>query len=231
MISIEYENFNIINPIIDEFESGVPSFSCDDLMAPIISELNKRGYYTRSCCQGHYIEYDEKYRDKIYDYEYEQDYIEYTKLVLRNHKFTYPNIRFTPEVFLRLSNHISTLPSEWIASVVTDRYTKNSIDRSSINIFLNDNDYEFNTPYEFYARMVELHRILYDWVCTLPTYSDIRDIIDLNYDAILVPGGVKPNWKGSVLFLSNEEMDIHEKEVEAQLTAQLAEYHKSHPAG
>lgn len=38
------------------------SFECDDLIAPIISLLNKKGYKTKFCCAGHpYSEYTEMY--------------------------------------------------------------------------------------------------------------------------------------------------------------------------
>ena len=38
------------------------SFECDDLIAPLISLLNQKGYKTRFCCSGHpFPHYDEMY--------------------------------------------------------------------------------------------------------------------------------------------------------------------------
>ena len=38
------------------------SFECDDLIAPIISLLNQKGYKTNYCCAGHpYPHYEEMY--------------------------------------------------------------------------------------------------------------------------------------------------------------------------
>ena len=45
------------------------SFECDDLIAPIISLLNKKGYKTKFCCAGHpYSHYTEMYL-LVYDGE------------------------------------------------------------------------------------------------------------------------------------------------------------------
>ena len=228
MTHIDQENFNVINPIIrigfdDDEDYIAPSFPCDDLMAPIVSELNKRGYCTSYSCQGHYFDYEEKL--------YDNGYYMTTKIVPSECKYTYPNVRFLPEVFLRLSKHISTLSLEWIAIVVSRKDADGYAPRDEFEIYPN-NEYKFDNPYEFYAKMVELHKILYDWVCTLPTYPKCWDVFRLN-EAARNPAGIArdSNWKDSVLFLSDEEMDIHKKDVEAQLVAQLAEYCKSYLAG
>lgn len=51
--------------ITDEFDSGVvcPISNCpgsiievDELMLPTIIELNRKGYYTKFCCSGHYYD-------------------------------------------------------------------------------------------------------------------------------------------------------------------------------
>ena len=42
-------------------------FECDDLVAPILSELNKRGYKTKYSCSGHFSKLDKTaFFDEIY---------------------------------------------------------------------------------------------------------------------------------------------------------------------
>jgi hypothetical protein len=51
MVRIDSEYFDII---CYEYDDGFPkTFECDDYIAPVISLLNKRGYYTKNCCEGH----------------------------------------------------------------------------------------------------------------------------------------------------------------------------------
>ena len=61
MSYIDKESFNIFSEIaIPEVEKR--SFECDDLIAPVISVLNKKGYKTKFCCAGHpYPEFTSMY--------------------------------------------------------------------------------------------------------------------------------------------------------------------------
>ena len=54
-------DFNIYKEITDIRIKG-PLFECDELMAPIIRELNLKGFKTVFCCSGHVCDdiYDEK---------------------------------------------------------------------------------------------------------------------------------------------------------------------------
>ena len=50
-----------------------PYFECDELFAPIISILNRKGYKTKSCCSGHIINeipFSKNSFSLLYDYAY-----------------------------------------------------------------------------------------------------------------------------------------------------------------
>ena len=60
-----YEVFKLESLLQDKVNNfqHCPKFSCtgqvidvDELMLPIIIELNKKGYYTEYCCAGHYYD-------------------------------------------------------------------------------------------------------------------------------------------------------------------------------
>ena len=59
MAYINKKDFSIIaGSNIDEYLEDC--FECDDMIAPVISELNKKGYTTKFCCSGHpYIDHSE----------------------------------------------------------------------------------------------------------------------------------------------------------------------------
>ena len=68
-----YEIFKIESMLSDKVNSfqHCPKYSCtgqvievDELMLPTIIELNKKGYYTKYCCSGHY--YDRSPNGYIY---------------------------------------------------------------------------------------------------------------------------------------------------------------------
>lgn len=72
----------------------VPTFECDDYMCPIISALNKKGYKTTGCCQGH-----------IGNFEY-YDSWKYPPIV-----YIVPYIKFESEAFKNFS--IIDFPDYW----------------------------------------------------------------------------------------------------------------------
>ena len=66
MALIDTRTFSIYAQVsVPEVESR--SFECDELIAPVIELLNKKGYKTKFCCAGHpYPHYEEMY---LFEYE------------------------------------------------------------------------------------------------------------------------------------------------------------------
>lgn len=54
-IYIDTEEYDIYHSI-EDIRIASSLFEVDEFIAPIISILNKKGYYTRYCCSGHYID-------------------------------------------------------------------------------------------------------------------------------------------------------------------------------
>lgn len=76
MALIDTRTFNIYAQVsVPEVESR--SFECDELIAPVIELLNKKGYKTKFCCAGHpYPHYEEMY---LFVYEDTQETISSTQ--------------------------------------------------------------------------------------------------------------------------------------------------------
>lgn len=51
MAYINKNDFSIVDGVVDQYKDDY--FECDDLIAPAISLLNKKGYKTLFCCSGH----------------------------------------------------------------------------------------------------------------------------------------------------------------------------------
>ena len=56
MALINTKDFSIVSGNDDVFDTDI-YFECDDLIAPAISLLNKKGYKTKFCCSGHPFDY------------------------------------------------------------------------------------------------------------------------------------------------------------------------------
>lgn len=56
MALINTKDFSIVSGNDDVFDTD-NYFECDDLIAPAISLLNKKGYKTKFCCSGHPFDY------------------------------------------------------------------------------------------------------------------------------------------------------------------------------
>jgi hypothetical protein len=52
MVYIDKKDFNIYFGV-DDIRIKAPLFEVDELIAPVISMLNKKGYITTFCCSGH----------------------------------------------------------------------------------------------------------------------------------------------------------------------------------
>lgn len=65
MYYINSETFEIYRDVADHRYKS-PTFECDELMSPIIVELNKKGYTTLFCCSGHLV--DEEFGGQVFDF-------------------------------------------------------------------------------------------------------------------------------------------------------------------
>lgn len=105
MLYIDAENFDIV--LGNSFLEYADTFECDDYIAPIVSKLNKKGYFTEYSCQGHVStsRYEEEYVghktfkfDTKNAYDYTPGYIMF-KSSVKNISFKgFPFDRWTVEL-------------------------------------------------------------------------------------------------------------------------------------
>lgn len=172
------------------------AFQCDTLMAPIISELIKKGYMTKACCQGHVhtddiVNYDECLDDPSVLYASED-----------NFSVAPPYVMFADDVKVPLED--LPLCWEWEYSVprsedIHDEYdamrSRNFTFRIGDIVPLFDMKRGFNLsirpnydffrmynpedwahikedPFIFYDAAVKAHRMLYNWAKSLPNKEE-----------------------------------------------------------
>ena len=118
-------------------------FECDDMIAPAIAELLKKGYTTKYCCAGHfatdyhaYIANDSATR-LINDVSY------YVPYVMFNNKIT--------------KESVGQLPSSW-------RFVENKQRQCIIEANINKSDYN-NTDnfFDLYKMLIRVCEDLYHW--------------------------------------------------------------------
>ena len=125
---------------------------CDDFMAPILSELNKRGYKTKYSCHGHIS----KIHSSIYGFE-----------VSDNNYFVVvrcPYIMFDESVNSEEFDNFNV--SGWHIEFENSTL-RIYANRDSIEKAIDENDYDY---YKFYGKLLELHSNLFNWVKRLPNY-------------------------------------------------------------
>ena len=141
-------------------------FECDDFMAPILSELNKKGYRTKYSCHGHFSKLDKTaFFDEIYGVFVVNDN-EYIH-------FSVPYIMFDENV-VSISDIIGeneTFPVDgW--NLEEDSNLNQLIlraDRNMLERYIDDMDWNY---YKFYSKLLELHSNLFDWVKQLPVKTN-----------------------------------------------------------
>lgn len=128
---IEKETFEI-------YEEHPKVFSCDPMIAKVISQLNKLGYYTLASCESHY-------EIKEYDISYPKEKMVTGIYILFKSKYEFPNI---PEGF-----------------IVEELEEKTCLSHT-INYFNASGNYKNRT--EFEQEKEKYCKIITEWAMNLP---------------------------------------------------------------
>ena len=145
-------------------------FECDDLMAPILSELNKKGYKTKYSCNGHFSKLDKTaFFDEIYGVFVVNDN-EYIH-------FSVPYIMFDENV-VSISDIIGeneTFPVDgW--NIEFDKDLNHLALRANRNMLEKCVESEKTSRlsyYKFYGKLLELHSNLFEWAYSLPIKNSL----------------------------------------------------------
>ena len=135
-------------------------FECDDLIAPVVAELICKGYTTKYCCQGHMSPNSIVDTDTINN----TDIPELSNFNTFNSPvYYYPYIMFDKKITKKM---LGKLPLHW-------RF-RNGKTHGCLTIEANmDTNYTIidsghNEYYDYYSRVVDYCKELYDWASGLP---------------------------------------------------------------
>ena len=147
-----------------EFPHVEELFECDDLIAPILSELNKKGYRTKYSCHGHFSKLD---KTAFFD-------VVYGGFVVNDNEyihFSVPYIMFD-ENTVSLSDIIGeneTFPVDgWNIEYDKDlNHLALRVDRDMLEKCVESEKTSRLSYYKFYNKLLELHSNLFEWACNL----------------------------------------------------------------
>ena len=251
MLGIEIDHDQrIVHTEEQGFEYGYNRIICSELLAPIVSLLNSKGYFVTSATPIHYA-------NKKYYINYDGEKRLASKSTSTKRLIS-PCLVFANETRRRLYPFFSTLPDPWVCEFddgLADFYTVLSKEMIESGKWFSLRGYEFpdddlstmsisverdiwidkNDIYGAYGKLLEMCNSLYQWVLSLPTFPDDSYSIIMN-KLMHLSWAVNfdmynPEKPAGVTFMATEELEKHKPELEAQLAAQLDEYRKSHPAG
>lgn len=140
-----------------EITYPMDNFPCDDLIAPAVAELLKRGYQTKYCCQGHIA--PDFVNDISTVYGTDIPIVENFE-VSSGSNVCGPYIMFDKSVTKR---DLYNLPSSW--EIGKEKIHGCIIIRAKIRDDI-ENRYEFFT---FHRIAIECAEDLYKWACGLPS--------------------------------------------------------------
>lgn len=170
MVYLSTTDWIISANISDQYKENLRKYDhdryieCDDLIAPIISILNQKGYTTRKCCQGRYFDsrfYQDK--DNISIYSVYPPYIEFDN---------------------RVDLSKIKLPKGWYKEIINE-YQRITCYTDSIEDNMDSpfNGHEKEMPnrinessFIFYKKLTTIMNKLYEWSLSLPSLLYYRTI-------------------------------------------------------
>lgn len=187
MAYINKNDFTIVSFVDVLFEDQY--FECDDLIAPAISLLNKKGYKTLFCCSGHPYgsidtdiceeddtEIDESFvlrRGKSIDIKYECN-LDDKEIEEYPYYISYKNNALDSAFYIAFKERyqFSYLPSDFYTdeTLLIDDNNNNLIVtaiRCNLDLYTSDND-----GFKYITEIFELNKRFYEWVEKLPNLKE-----------------------------------------------------------
>ena len=156
-------------------------FECDDLIAPAISLLNKKGYETNYCCSGH--PYLNVSRQFLREYPSEEELNKYNIITigstsdgtfykLNTKEFPYYMIRYSKSCAGRL--YVLFKKRYKFPNIPEDMHIKDTYTQCGLffGIYLNKDKNPALPEDDYFTRMnkiQEINKIFYEWVEKLPS--------------------------------------------------------------
>ena len=221
---------------LDDRDNENDYFECDELIAPVISLLNKKGYATRNCCCGHAFDEIQLLRirplgeDKnLSPIELKEKY-DYISVSEKGEDGVYEVLTKEPSsgiAYISFASYVKLpfLPEEADAednNRVIRYWIKPELDEDAV-----DMEGEIDT-YDFYERRLAVMRKLYKWAESLPDYDDIiteEDRKEQEFQNILAPKildeyssryfGETPDGKEDFLEFAQEELVFMESQLKS----------------
>ncbi len=123
-------------------------FFVDDMIAPSIQLLNRKGYATEWCCAGHSVTtYFGMHLQSDGEYKHEE-------------------YHFNRQLYVAFAEGVTALPP-----LPDGFYTTTFGDMLAIRY---DYPAEITDAYDFMAKVLEINKRFYDWVLLLPDYKEYR---------------------------------------------------------
>ena len=180
MTLINKETFDILESInfeaLQEFKCGIDInpddyFECDEEIAPIICLLNKKGYRTKYCCQGHLY-------DSINAAVFKIDNIDEIYkgvpgvLSIDNAKDGKASVAFRQQVHYDLYilfEDASILPTPPEGFSLKGNTLESALFPENIEC---NEKYMQDKPYEYFEKKLSVFKVLYEWVQSLPNLKE-----------------------------------------------------------
>lgn len=247
MLSVNATDNRIVYVEEPGFLDGYDGIICSELLAPLVSLFNSKGYFVTGATSIHYANetYATNWDNEIYNVS-EEDNPMHLEI---------PCITFAYETRKRLYPFLSSLPQPWVCefeSDNTDDYTVLTKEMLKSGKWTTVNGGEFiddsfvhlnltvtydtlkikegtNDLYYTYMLIGLMCGKLYQWAQKLPIYPNEYFPVSMNNNMQIAwdidfDGNDKP-W--GVEFMITEDADKYKEDIENKLNAELAEYRES----